>query len=58
MLYANLKECDFFTPSVVFLRYIISKDGIMMDQGKVEAIVNWPTPNSLFNVKSLLGPLK
>ena len=26
-LYANLKKCDFFSPSVIFLGYIVSKDG-------------------------------
>ena len=26
-LYANLKKCDFFSPSVIFLGYIIFKDG-------------------------------
>ena len=40
-LYANLKKCDFFSPSVIFLGYIISKDGIRMEPSKVEAILNW-----------------
>ena len=26
-LYANLKKCDFFPPSVIFLGYIVCKDG-------------------------------
>ena len=26
-LYANLKKCDFFSSSVIFLGYIVSKDG-------------------------------
>ena len=26
-LYANLKKCDFFSPSVIFLGYIVSKYG-------------------------------
>ena len=46
-LYANLNKCDFFTHSVVFLGYLISKDGTMMDQSKVEVILNWPTLASL-----------
>ena len=40
---ANLKKCDFFSPSVIFLGDIASKDGIRMDPSKVEA--NWPTPS-------------
>ncbi|XP_065017690.1 transposon Tf2-1 polyprotein [Musa acuminata AAA Group] len=54
-LYANLNKCDFFTSSVVFLGYVVSKDGIMMDQSKVEAILNWPTPASLHDVRSFHG---
>ena len=49
-LYANLKKCDFFSPSVIFLGYIVSKDGIRLDPSKVEAILNWPTHSSLFEV--------
>ena len=44
-LYVNLKKCDFFSPSVIFLGYIFSKDGIRMDPSKVEAILNWLTPS-------------
>ena len=54
-LYANLKKCDFFTSSVVFLGYVVSKDGIMMDQSKVEAILNWSTPALLHDVRSFHG---
>ena len=55
MLYANLNKCDFFTPSVIFLGYIVSKDGIRMDPSKVEAILNWTIPSSLFEVRSFHG---
>ena len=40
---------------MIFLGYIISKDGIMMDPSKVEAIPNWPTPSSLFEARSFHG---
>ena len=54
-LYANLKKCDFFSPSVIFLGYIISKDGIRMDPSKVKAILNWLIPSSLFEVRNFHG---
>ena len=54
-LYANLKKCDFFSSSVIFLGSIVSKDSIRMDPSKVEAIFNWPTPSSLFEVRSFHG---
>jgi len=37
-LYGNLKKCSFFTQEVVFLGYIVTTEGIQVDQSKVEAI--------------------
>ena len=54
-LYANLKNCNFFTRSVIFLGYVVSKNRIMMDQSKVEAIPDWLTLASLYDAKSFHG---
>jgi len=40
---------------VQFLGYIVTKDGISMDPVKVEAIVNWPRPTNVSEVRSFLG---
>ena len=37
-LYANLKKCDFMQDSLLFLGYVLSSDGIMVDEAKVKAI--------------------
>ncbi|KAJ0495336.1 putative nucleotidyltransferase, Ribonuclease H [Helianthus annuus] len=54
-LYANLKKCHFFSPEVIFLGYIVSGNGIRMDESKVEAITSWPSPTSLHDVRSFHG---
>ncbi|GLU23899.1 hypothetical protein SLE2022_398740 [Rubroshorea leprosula] len=54
-LYANLKKCSFLTTSVTFLGYIITAQGIKMDPSKIDAIVNWPTPTSMHDVRSFHG---
>ncbi|GKU97098.1 hypothetical protein SLEP1_g10278 [Rubroshorea leprosula] len=54
-LYANLKKCSFLTTSVKFLGYIITAQGIKMDPSKIDAIVNWPTPTSMHDVRSFHG---
>lgn len=36
-LYINLKKCNFFINSFIFLGYIVSRDGVKMDLSKVEA---------------------
>ncbi|GJR05644.1 putative CCCH-type zinc finger family protein, partial [Tanacetum coccineum] len=50
-LYVNLKKCEFMTHSLVFLGYVISEDGIHVDSAKVDAIVSWPTPTSLHEIR-------
>ena len=54
-LFANLKMCIFFTYSIIFLRYVVTKDGIKMDPSKIKAIFNWPIPSAIFDIKSLNG---
>ena len=46
-LYANKKKCHFLTTEVIFLGYLISGQGIRMDNNKVSAITTWPPPKSL-----------
>lgn len=43
------------TQSLVFLWYVISEDGIHADSTKIDAIVSWPTPTSLYEIRSLHG---
>ncbi|XP_071741904.1 uncharacterized protein [Rutidosis leptorrhynchoides] len=54
-LYAKLEKCDFFVSKVVFLGYVVSKEGISVDPSKVEAIRSWPSPSSITEVRSFHG---
>lgn len=54
-LYANLKKCTFCTNKVVFLGYVVSGSGIEVDEEKVKAIKDWPTPTSISQVRSFHG---
>jgi hypothetical protein len=40
---------------VVFLGHIVTKEGIAVDLGKVEAVVNWVRPSNAYEVRSFLG---
>ena len=46
-LYANLKKCVFMTNSLLFLSYVVSSEGIKVDEEKVKAIREWPTLNDV-----------
>jgi hypothetical protein len=54
-LFANLKECTFCTDMLVFLGFFVSKRGIEVDEEKVKAIQEWPTPTIISQVRSFQG---
>ena len=54
-LYAKKSKCTFFVDKVAYLGFIVSKDRISPDLAKVEAIVTWPIPHSVFEVRGFLG---
>ncbi|KAJ9543245.1 hypothetical protein OSB04_022952 [Centaurea solstitialis] len=54
-LFANQAKCHFLSREVLFLGYIVSGNGIRMDESKVEAITTWPTPTSVHEVRSFHG---
>ena len=54
-LYANVKKCSFFTDRVVFLGFIVSSTGVSADPTKIQAIVGWPEPKTIHDVRSFHG---
>ncbi|KAK1410999.1 hypothetical protein QVD17_37542 [Tagetes erecta] len=54
-LYAAKKKCVFMTPKVLFLGYVVSGEGIQVDESKVTAVKQWPTPSSITEVRSFHG---
>jgi hypothetical protein len=40
---------------IVFLGYVVSAKGIEMDEAKVKAIQEWPTPKSIIDIRSFHG---
>ncbi|WVZ90253.1 hypothetical protein U9M48_036569 [Paspalum notatum var. saurae] len=54
-LYVNLKKCVFLQKQLLFLGFIITSEGIRVDDSKVAAIRDWPTPNNISEVRSFYG---
>ncbi|GJV49855.1 RNA-directed DNA polymerase [Tanacetum coccineum] len=54
-LYANGKKYHFLVIEVTFLGYIVTGSGIKMDPTKVEAIISWPTPSTIHDIRSFHG---
>ncbi|KAL0195101.1 hypothetical protein M9458_008673, partial [Cirrhinus mrigala] len=55
LLYLKLEKCEFHKSSVQFLGYNINSEGVLMDQGKVDDIQNWPQPDSIKALQRFLG---
>ena len=53
----NLKPSkrQIFWWQLAYLGHVISTQGVATDEGKIEAIKNWPTPTNVMVVQSLLG---
>ncbi|XP_028547476.1 uncharacterized protein LOC110104104 [Dendrobium catenatum] len=47
-LYLNTVKCEFATPQVAFLGFLISAAGVEVDPRKISAIRDWPEPRSFF----------
>ncbi|GJX58806.1 RNA-directed DNA polymerase [Tanacetum coccineum] len=54
-LYGNLEKCDFFASQVTFLGYIVSAQGIQVDNKKIQAIQDWPVSQTIQQVRSFHG---
>jgi hypothetical protein len=54
-LFINLKKCSFMMDRLPFLGFIFSSDGIRVDEEKVRAIREWPTPGTVGKVRSFHG---
>ena len=40
---------------MAFLGHMVSKDGIQVDHRKIEAVIDWPRPTTITEVRSFLG---
>ena len=55
LLFAKERKCVFFAEEIQYLGHIISPKGMRMDIEKVEAILKWPAPRNLQELKIFLG---
>jgi hypothetical protein len=48
-LYANVKKCSFYTDQIV------SSTRVSTDPAKIQAIISWPEPKSIHDIRSIHG---
>ena len=51
---AGLKpsKCFFFKEEIGYLGHVVSGEGISTNPKKVEAVTKWPTPQTVYDVRS------
>ena len=54
-LFAKFSKCEFWLEKIVFLRHIISKDGLTVDLVKVEVVAKWKRPENPAEIRSFSG---
>ena len=50
ILFANKEKCTFCVDSVIFLGFVVNKNGVHVDPTKIKAIQEWPTPKNVGEV--------
>lgn len=54
-LHANAQKCSFGATSINYLGHVISQQGVATEREKVKAILDWPLPTTLKQLRGFLG---
>ncbi|XP_059066315.1 uncharacterized mitochondrial protein AtMg00860-like [Cryptomeria japonica] len=54
-LYAKRSKCEFGMTEVLYLGHVISAQGVQVHQEKIQAILDWPPPKTLLELRGFFG---
>ena len=54
-LYAGLSKCDFYDDRICYLGHLISNKRISKDPENIEAMMSWPAPRKLTDIRYFVG---
>ena len=54
-LYAKFSKCEFWLTEMRFLGHVVSASSVSVDPKKVEVVMSWERPKSVFEICSFLG---
>lgn len=53
--FVKKSKCKFAQTSIAYLGHVISAAGVATDPAKVDAVLNWPVPSNVKELRSFLG---
>ncbi len=51
----NLSKCYFVAKGITFLGHMVNNEGTKPDPGKIDAVLHFPEPKIVTNIRSFLG---
>ena len=54
-LYAKASKCEFGLTEILYPGHVIDAQGVQVHQEKIRAIVDWPTPRTLTELRGFMG---
>ncbi|MCH80874.1 Ty3/gypsy retrotransposon protein, partial [Trifolium medium] len=54
-LFVKLSKCSFGVLEIEYLGHMVTGHGVSMDKDKVQAVINWPTPKNVNQLRGFLG---
>ena len=54
-LYTKFSKCEFWLPEVKFIGHVVSGSEVAVDSSKIEMVMSWERPKTVFKIYSFLG---
>lgn len=54
-LYAKVSKCEFGLTEMLYLGHVIREDRVKVHHEKIRAILDWPTPRNVTELRRFLG---
>jgi len=54
-LFTKLSKCAFGQTQMEYLGHVVSRDGVKVDNSKIQAVTQWPIPSSIRQLRAFLG---
>ncbi|KAL6320971.1 hypothetical protein AAG906_010780 [Vitis piasezkii] len=53
--FVKISKCAFGQQELEYLGHIVTPQGVQVDQGKIKAMLNWPRPTNISELRGFLG---